>query len=273
MAINETKGYLSLRGEVYNLGKAAYENQGGTIRQQKLTVKTSENHRVGITLGKWKNTNLNIKMKCEGMDKAIQVNEQESIDEVKASFVEGDSVFVNCRSEINTKDGSIDFLLNNIYIADKKVDFAAADFKETSELSMQAIIAGKVENGVQPVIFANYRGETIRVNLNVKDEDIVTYLSENAEVGDLVKLFIYVVIEPIYEEKKEDTSKNKEQARTTLKNRTIGGDNSGGKGKIKGMNQIFEITDIDIAKTEKAKYTAEELGLTTKTVSDNDMPF
>lgn len=264
--MEQTKGYLRLKGEVYNLEKETYENSSS--RTQTLIIKTSDKNRVKINLGKWKNSSLNVKMKCEGMDKAIDINEQEAIEEIKASFNEGDTVFVNCRMDVNTyKEGSLDFQLSNIYISENKIDFAATDFEEVSELKTDVVITEKIKDGIQKVALVTYKGDKLIRNLIVKDQDIAAYLKDEVNVGDVLNVFINIGFEPVYGEKEE--SKTDESARKTFKNRNVGGTNS--KGKIIGNKEVFVITDIDVEKNQKGKYTVEELGLETQ--SNDDMPF
>lgn len=266
--MEQTKGYLRLRGEVYNLEKEAYENSSN--RKQTVILKTSENNRVRTMIGQWKDTTFNVKMKCEGMDEPVEINEQEAIDEIKASFNEGDTVVVNCRLDVNTyKDGALDFYINSFYIADKKIDYSAKDFEETAELKTDVIITDKFKNGVQKVAFANYQGNLLYRNLVVKDQDVAEYLTENAEIGDVMNVFINVGYEPIFAEKSEE--KSTEPARKTLKNRNIGGQSS--RGKIIGNTEILEIIDIETSKTQKNKYSSEELGLNDNAPEDGDMPF
>lgn len=269
MAIEKTKGYLKLRGEVYNLEKDPYENN--STKKQVVVVKTSEQNRIKTFLGNWKNSNYNIKFKCDGMDKPIEINEQEAIDEVKASFNEGDTAVIRCSLDVNTyKEGSLDFYVNNIYIADKKVDFAADDFKETAELYSDVIVTDKIKDGIQKVAFANHKEELLHKELVVTDKDIIEYLEENAEVGDVLKVYATMKYEPVYEEKQEE-SKPSENQRKTLKNRNVGG-SSTSRGKIIGNKETIEIVDIDIEKTQSKKYTSDEIGGVTKS-DGGDMPF
>lgn len=272
MDVEQTKGYYKIRGEIYGVSKEPYENNSS--RTLNLTLKTAEGNRVGIKVGKWLNSSLTLKMKCEGMDEAVELNEQEAIDEIRASFNEGDSVFTNCRAEINTYNkGSVDFYINQIYIADKKIDFKAGDFEETNELNIPAIIIGKAQNGKIEVAFADYKGEMLKRILSIEDKDMYEYLEENAQIGDLMKFMIKVVHKPIYDKTEDKQNNSEEKVRKTFKGRQIGGNNS--KGKIVGVDEIYTLTDIDLEKVEKAKYTKEDLIsiLSNNEVSDSDMPF
>lgn len=262
--IEQTKGFLSLRGEIYGLSKEPFET--GSKKTLNLTIKTTEGKRVPVKLGNWSNSQLKVKYKCEGMDSAVDVLESDAIDEIKDVFSDGDSVFVSCRVDVNTyKDGSLDFYVNKIFIAKEKIDFNASDFKEVNALETTAIISEAPEKGVQKVMFATYRGETLERELIINDGDIQAYFDE-CNVGDEVKIVLNVTKEPIYDESQK--SDNKEtKVKKTLKGgvQTTGG----GKGKIIGTLDILTVEDVVLDSEVKGKYTMLDL----KGEAPDDMPF
>lgn len=264
-----TKGYLNLRGEIYGLDRNAYENKGGTTRTQFFTIKVAEEKRIPVKLGKWKNTTMSVKMKADGMDKAIELNEQEAIDEIKDAFANGDSVFVKCRAEVNAyNDGELEYYLNGIYVTTDKIDFKATGFTESNELSIPGIIADKIKDGKQKVEFVDYKGETMTRDLICNDKDICEYLEKESKIGDLIPFFIVPSYEPIYEDVKREVKEGEEAPKKTFKNRNNGGQNTFKKqvGKI----ETFEIVDFTPDEIEVQKYDMEA---TPNKDDEEDMPF
>lgn len=267
--IEQTKGYLNLRGEIYGLTKEP-QLIGGFKRILRLTIKTTEGKRVPVILGDRIESKLTVKYKCEGMDKALEVNEAEAIDLVQSCFTDGDSVFVKCRQDVNTyKDGSLDFYIGSIFISKDKIDFEASNFNEVNELTTTVIAVEKATKGVQKVAFANYKGETLIKELIINDDEIQGYF-DTLEVGDLTKVVLNVTKEPIYDTTQQKPKDGEKTVRTLKKGTVAVGNQS--NGKMIGVLDILEVTDVMLDDEEKAKYTKEDLNLVAEE-SDDSMPF
>lgn len=271
--VQQTKGWLSLRGKIFGLdSKDPYEND--YKRSLGFGIKTSKDNTIFVQVGEWLNSKMTVKLKGEGMEETVDVSEQDAIDEIKGLFKDGDSVFVGFRVEVDTYKKKLKFLLNKIYIMDNELDFDSDNFKEVNDLDMFAIATDVIKDNKQKVAFATYRGDIIEQDLKVCDEEIEEYLKENIEAGDLVKLNMKVERRPIYEEvgnSSNDSTTNKE--RRTLKGKKIGGNKGNKKVKIKGYDESLIITDIDIDKIEKSKYSLDDLGLIETHQEDEEMPF
>lgn len=271
--VAETKGYFNVRGKIFGLdNKEPYES--AIKRSLSFRINTSKNNALFVNVGEWLNSTMTVKLKGEGMEEVVDVTEQEAIDEIKGLFKDGDSVFVGLRMNINTYKKKIEFLVNKIYILDKELDFEADDFEEVNELNTSAIIISEPSEGSQNVAFADYKGEMLPQSLTIEDSEIQEYFNENAEIGDVLRLTLKVVKRPIFEETEEDTKKEdkKEEVRTTLKGKKIGGNSNKPKRKIIGNEELLIVTDVDVMKTDKKKYSVEVLQLTNKE-EEADMPF
>lgn len=275
--MEQTKGYLRLKGKIWSLNnKEAKDN--GVTKSLSFELQTSKDNSLFLQVGEWKNTTLEVKIKAEGMEKTEEFNEQDAIDKIKKLFKDGDSVYVNARAEVDTYRKNIKFLVNQIYIEKEPIDFESKDFEETNELNQSVVIAEKPENKTAKVAVATFKGEAIELDLKLSDNDVNDYFNENAKVGDLMKLTVSVNRKPNYVDQGEESE------RKTLKGKSV---KTGGR-KIDGYTESLEVIDVDIEKTEKKKYERkdirEALDLTeakntkkedtgTKTPDDKDLPF
>ena len=275
--MEQTKGYLRLKGKIWSLNnKEAKDN--GVTKSLSFGLQTSKDNSLFLQVGEWKNTTLEVKIKAEGMEKTEEFNEQDAIDKIKELFKDGDSVYINARAEVDTYRKNIKFLVNQIYIEKEPIDFESKDFEETNELNQSVVIAEKPENKTAKVAVATFKGEAIELDLKLSDDDVNDYFNENAKVGDLMKLTVSVNRKPNYVDQGEESE------RKTLKGKSV---KSGGR-KIDGYTESLEVIDVDIEKTEKKKYERkdirEALDLTeakntkkedtgTKIPDDKDLPF
>ena len=254
--MENTKGYFTAKGKIWGLNeKEPMENSA--VRMLSFGLQMSKDNSLFMQVGEWKNTTLNIKIKGEGMDKPEEVNEQDAIDEVKRTFKDGDSVFINARVQVDTFRKKLTFLVNQIYIEKDPIDFDAKDFVETNELNQVVVVTEKPENRKVKVGITSYKGEMVEEELELNDNDIKDYFDENVKVGDLIKLEISVKRTPHYIDGVEDAPVVKE--RKTLKGKSV--HTGGGKGYRKADSYIesMEVTDVDLEKVEKQKYNRNEI--------------
>lgn len=252
MTVEQTKGYFSVKGKIWGLNNKEPKEFGDTKRLLSFGVQLSKENSLFLQVGEWKNTKLNIKIKGENDEKPVEVNEQEGIDKIKEIFKDGDSVFINARAEVDTYYKKINFLINQIYIEKEPINFDDAAFAEINELNQTVVILEKPVDKEVKAGVATFKGEMIEQVLKLSDPDINAYFVENAKVGDLMKLSISVNRKPNYV---EDTVKSE---RKTLKGKTV----QDGKRVIDKDNpytESLEITDVDLEKTEKKKYSRAEI--------------
>lgn len=255
--MEQTKGYLRLKGKIWGLNnKEPKTNDSGSMRSLSFRINTRKDNSLFLQVGKWSNSRLNVKVKGEGMDKVEELNEQEAIDKIMEIFKDGDSVFVNCRAEVNTFSKKIDYLVSQIYIEKEPIDFDSDDFEEVNELKTPIVITEKASDNKVKAGVVNYQGEMLELDFSLSDEDVNNYFKENAKVGDLLKASIEVINEPNYVDS-GDTEKVKE--RKTLKGKVIGGGDNQNRRKIDGYINKLEIVDIDIETSSPKKYTREEI--------------
>lgn len=256
--MEQTKGYYRLEGKIWGLNnKEARDN--GFVRDLTFRLQTNKTNSVFITVGQWKNTKMNVKIKSEGSDNVEEVNEQDAIDEIKKLFKDGDSVYVNCRSMADKYHNKPNFLLNQIYIKKDSIDFDSEDFEEVNELKQTIVITERPSKGTNVVLgmIANYQGrDAIEIPFDLEEGDVADYFVENVKVGDLMNVTAKILNVPVFNDGKSSQSDSKE--RKTLKGKVIGGNSNGGKKPDSYVNKI-EIFDVDTEATKKAKYTREEI--------------
>lgn len=254
--MEQTKGYLRLKGKIWGLNTANEKtNDKGSMRSLSFKLNTSKDNSLFIQVGKWVNSPLNVKIKGRDMEKPEEFAEQEAIDKIKELFKDGDSVYVNCRADINVYSKRIDYLVSQIYIEKDSIDFNSEEFQEINELNMPVIITEKPNDGEVKAGVVNYYGEMFELDLSLSDKDVNNYFVENVKVGDLIKTTIEVINKPNYVDGVTESSKE----RKTLKGKTIGGSNNQEKRKIDGYISKLEIVDVDIEKSESRKYERNEI--------------
>lgn len=288
--MEQTKGYLRIKGKVIFLDKAT--NRGNSVKNNlSFAIKTSSDNTVPVQIGDWINSKLNVKIKSSDMEKALEYPEQDAVSQVQSLFKDGDSVYVNCRVEVDTYYKKPIYIVSAIYSEKEEIDFDT--FEEVNELVMPIIVSEKsTKESVQAGI-TNYTGDMINIDLKLNDEVISQFFAENVKVGDLVPCTITVRHTPNYIDE-ETTSTS--TARTTLKGKAIGGNtNSGSKfRKYDGYIDYLEIADVDNTKITPKKYTRAEIAEaiealetknerialqnesknnSTQSVEDDDLPF
>lgn len=253
--MEQTKGYLRLKGKIWGLNNTEPKsNKTGSIRSLSFRINTSKENSLFLQVGKWANTNLNVKVKAEDMEEVKEINEQEAIEFIKANFKDGDSVFINARADVNKFSNRVDYLVNQIYIENEPIDFNSEDFEETNELNTPVVITEKANNGKVKGGVVDYTGKMVELELSLSDEDVNNYFSTKVKVGDLLRLSIEPLNIPIFEDVE---SGEVSETRTTLKGRKIGGGNK--KRNITGYDNRLEVVDVDIEKSEKEKYSRQEI--------------
>lgn len=253
--MEQTKGYFGLKGKIWGLSnKKPNQNDSGTMRSLSIAVNTRKDNSLFVQVGKWTNSTMNIKIKTKDMEKAEEVNEQEAIDRILKEFKDGDSVYINCRTDVNDFSKRIDYMVNQIYILDSELDFENETFEENNALNTGVVILEKPNGETLRGGLVDFRGNMIEVEFNLYDEDVKNYFIENAKVGDLMKVTAKVVNRPIYEEGRNTSTGT---VRKTLKGKVIEGNNS--RKKVKDYVKELEIIDVDIDKTESKKYDREEI--------------
>ncbi|MBK5242147.1 hypothetical protein [Clostridium sp.] len=250
--MQETRGYFSTKCRLWNLSNKEAKDFG-VKRFLSFGIQTCKDNSLFVQVGEWKNTKLNIKLKAEGETEVTSLNEQEAIEKIMGSFKDGDSVFLNTRAEIDTYNKRINYLVNTIYIENEPIDFKTDDFKELNELKIPVIITEKPVNRKVNVGLVNFKGEMLELELSLTDNDVNDYFTENAKVGDLIKVTISVNKKPNYV---EGEAADSEPTRKTLKGKSEGGNS---KRSIDGYTETLEVIDVDLEKTEKSKYTKEEV--------------
>ena len=261
-----TKGYFRAKGLIWSLdNKEAYTNSA--VRSLSFGIQTDKDNTIFVQVGEWKNTSMNIKLKGGDMTEVETVNEQDSIGRIKELFKDGDSVFLNLRAEVDTYNHKLKYLVNQIYVENEPIDFESKDFIETNELNTPVVIIAPAADKKITVGMVNFKQEMLEVELSLSDSDVNTYFTETVKVGDLVKVSIQVNRRPNYVEPEEVVEEPieevKDETRKTLKGKTIGGDagkkSNKKKRSIDGYIESMEIIDVDTDKTEKGKYTLEEI--------------
>lgn len=252
MSIEQTKGYLRVEGKIFGLNNKEAKEPNKAMRNLQFSVKTSKDNSIRVQVGQWRSSKLNVKIKAEGMEETIEVNEQEAISKIKELFKDGDSVYINCRVESNRFFKSLDPIVSQIYIKKEAIDFESDEFEEVNEINQSIIITEKPSNGIVTGMVVNFNGEGTELELNTTDTDVNDYFIENARVGDLFKVTIYPINKPKYVEGSSDEG----GARKTLKGKKI---EKSGDRKFDGYENKLEIVDVDIEKTEKAKYDRSDI--------------
>lgn len=252
MSIEQTKGYLRIKGKIWGLNnKEPFTNQTGSIRNLSFGIQSSKENSNYIQVGKWANSSLNIKYKSEDMEEVGEVAEQDAIPVIKGMFKDGDSVYVNLRMDINTYSKSLDFLVSNIYSEKEPIDFDSSNFEETCSLKTSIIITEKPIDKKVKGGLATYKGDLIEMEFKLDDDTINNYFIENIKVGDLVPVEIYVNNKPTYEEGEDEGGE-----RTTLKGKKI---KTGGNRHIIGRELEYQIVDVDQTMIQKKKYERSEI--------------
>jgi hypothetical protein len=271
--MEQTKGFFSLKGKIWGLNnKEAWSND--SKRSLSIGLQTSKENSLLLQVGEWKNSSLTIKVKGADMEKPEEFTEQEGIDKIKEVFKDGDSVYVNCRSQINTYKKRIDYMINQIYIEKEPIDFDSSNFEETNELNQSVVVTENPSSNSVKVGLVAYKGEMLEQELALLDPVVQDYFGENVKVGDLMKLTLKVKNIPIYEGDGEGTE------RKTLKGKSI---KSGGK-KIKDRRLEIEVVDVDTETRKPKEYNRENIRQAlelsenknqhnTPKVEDNDLPY
>jgi hypothetical protein len=256
--MEQTKGYLRLKGKILFLDKAT--NRGNSAKNNlSFAIKTSHDNTVPVQIGDWINSKLNVKVKNSEMEKALEYPEQDAVSSIQDLFKDGDSVYINCRVEVDTYYKKPIYIVSAIYSEKEDINFDSDTFEEVNELVMPIIISEKrTKESVQAGI-TNYVGDMINIDLKLNDEVISQFFTENIKVGDLVPCTITVRHTPNYTD--EETTSTSTATRTTLKGKTIGGNtNSGSKyRKYDGYIDYLEVADVDNTKITSKKYTRAEI--------------
>ena len=261
MKFEQTKGYVILVGKVAGIDnkeprKTEYKNE------LNIRVRTDKDNSVFARVGGWNNSPLSIKFKAQGMEQADEFPIGDAPDVLQDYFKDGDSVLVRGTIDVNTyKEGKLDIIVNGIYACKEEIDFDSETFEDRNEVKISGIIAGEFDGETIPVMFVNYKGQTITQSLKAENELIKEFLA-TVNAGDLVPFTLSMVNRPIYEVVSEGNQET--PTRKTLMGKTIGGGNKT-KRKIVGNEQAILIQDIDVEKIEKNKYEI--------TNEDTDMPF
>jgi hypothetical protein len=244
--MEHTKGYFSLKGKIWALNNKEPKENSAT-KFLSFGLQTEKDNSIFLQLGEWKNTTLNVKMKGSDSTETEEINEQDAIDRLQKSFKDGDSVYINARSQVDTYRKSLKYLVNQIYIEKEPIDFDTEDFEEVNSLNQTVVVIEKPKDRKVKVGVTTYKGEMIEQELSLSDDDVNDYFEENVKVGDVLKLTISVKRKPNYVEQGESTE------RKTLKGKTV---KTGGKkiDKDNPYTESLEVVDVDIEKTEKQKY-------------------
>lgn len=249
MTVNETKGYIKLRGKIWRLNNTkVYDN--GTIRTLSFGLQANKDNSLFVQVGEWKNTKLNVKYRSKDMDEVQEVNEQQAIDDIMKNFKDGDSVFVNCRVSVNKYKKTFNLIVSQIYSENEEINFDSEEFKETNSLIQPVVIIEQPTEKEVKIGLTNYLGQMIEQQLVYSDDEIKQYFVDNVKVGDLLKLECQVIRKPKYVESTGDG-----KPRKTLKGKVIEQ-----KNKTKdGYEEFIQIIDVDLDKVEKKKYTREDI--------------
>lgn len=249
--VQETRGYYGIKGVIWGLNKAKIQ-ENGVKRSISFPVQTSRDNTIYVQLGDWKNSKLNVKMRNENMEEVEEFNEQIAVTKLQSMFRDGDSVYINCRSSVDTYHKRLVFIVNQIYSEKNKIDFDSEDFEETNNLNQTIVISERPGDGIAEGLLTNYQGDGFTQEFKLIDEDIRKYFEEEVKVGDVIKATLRNVRKPIYKDSGEETE------RRTLKGKVI---KTGGKGKknIDHYESYLEIVDVDIEETEKKKYERSDI--------------
>ena len=286
--MEQTKGYWRLEGKIWGLNnKKPFENS--VKRNLSFGIQSSRTNTNYVQVGDWKNSKLNVKVKVNKDEEVKELSEQDAIDFIKENFKDGDSVYLNVRSDVDTYHKRLNFIVSQIYKKSEPIDFDLEDFTEVNELKQSIVITEKPSDEKLKVGVSKYKGEMVEVELNLSDEDVKDYFLENAKSGDFMNVFIKINNKPIYEDGKgNDNSELDIKTTKTLKGRVVEQGTKKNKfRKITGHDLSFDVIDVDIEKTESKKYTREEIrealeianvepkksNNDTVVIDDDDMPF
>ena len=227
------KNYVFLVGTIAGIDnkeprRTEYKNE------LNIRVRTDKDNSVFAKVGGWNNSSLSVKFKPQGMEQADEIPVGEAPDVLQDYFKDGDSVL----------EGRLDIIVNGIYACSEEINFDSETFEERNEVKISGIVAGEFDGERIPVMFANYKGETITQSLKVENEIIKEFLA-GVNVGDLIPFTLSVVNRPIYEVVAEESKET--TARKTLLGKTIGGSNKT-KRKIVDNEKAIIIQDIDVEK-------------------------
>lgn len=277
--MEQTKGYLRMKGKIWglNTGKV-YETD--FKKNISFGIQTCKDNTNFISLGEWKNSTLNVKVKSQDMEEVVEMSEQDLVNDIKTFFKDGDSVYVNCRVNINTYTKKLEYKLNQIYIEKEPINFNSDNFEETCEMIIPAIIIEKPKNEKIHVGFVDYRGNMMEQELIAIDDVIKDYFVENIKVGDLTKLFVRLYNKPVY---KNGESSNK--VVKTLKKGVV--DTANNQKRADSHELQLQITDIETNTITSGKYSREEIrkslevedntnekeGMVSDNIEDEDLPF
>jgi hypothetical protein len=246
--MEQTKGYLRLEGKIWGINnKKVYEND--TKRSLSFGLQTAKDNSLFVQVGDWKNSTLNTKVKVDPNGEVEELNEQDAIDNIKDNFKDGESVYINCRVDVDTYHKKINYLIGDIYKKSEAIDFDSAEFEEVNELVQSVVVTEKPEGSTVKLGVANYKGAMVELVAKLNDKDVKDYFIENVKLGDLMKITLRVVRKPIYEDKGEVTE------RKTLKGKVI---KTGGR-TISGYEEFIEVVDVDPAKTTREKYDRNDI--------------
>jgi hypothetical protein len=256
--MEQTKGYLRLEGKIWGLNnKEPFANS--VKKSLSFGLQSSKTNTNYVQVGDWISSKLNVKIKANPDDEVTELGEQEAIDFVKANFKDGDCVYLNIRVDVDTYHKKLVWIISQMYKKSEAIDFDAEGFEEVNELNQAIIITEKPSNGKVKAGVTTYKGEMIELELALEDEVVKEYFEENAKVGDLMHVTIDVDNRPIYEEGQAETGEPSKE-RTTLKGKKLGGNNTNKSyKKIKERELVLSISDVDTEKTEKGKYTRDDI--------------
>lgn len=250
MKFEQTKGYVFLVGTIAGIDnkeprRTEYKNE------LNIRIRTDKDNSVFAKVGGWNNSSLSVKFKPQGMEQADEIPVGEAPDVLQDYFKDGDSVLVRGSIDVNTyKEGRLDIVVNGIYACSEEINFDSETFEERNEVKIPGIVAGEFDGEKIPVMFANYKGETMTQSLKVENEVIKEFLA-GVNIGDLIPFTLSVVNRPIYEVVAEESKET--TARKTLLGKTIGGSNKT-KRKIVDNEKAIIIQDIDVEKIVERKY-------------------
>jgi hypothetical protein len=243
-----------LKGRIWNLNNKEPKSTQYN-RWLSFGLQTNKDNSIFLQVGDRIDSSLTIKVKGEGMEQVEEVNEQDAIARVKELFKDGDSVYINARINVNPYFKNVSYLVNQIYIEKEPIDFNSEDFEETNELKQTVIITEKPSDKSIKVGLTTFKGEMVEQELKLLDDDVNDYFVENAKVGDVMRLTISINRKPNYIDGGEEST----STRKTLKGKTV---TTGSKRIIDKNNpytEYLEVVDVDLEKTEKQRYTRDEI--------------
>lgn len=289
--MNQTKGYLTLEGNIKFLGAKSLKDYD---RNKKLifAIETKPENIIGIEAFGWKKEDTDdvyvslpdkttkkiqyadrewleegetiqgTSVKKDKADKAVTLVDIDAVEFIAANFKNGDSVFVNMKSEIDAYRGSLKYTISKIYPCSKVIDFNSPDFTEENH-GVQWVIFDSIEGSIMNTYIIGKKDGVLPIKFELSpDLSPADFAQFNA--GDALYLDYELVKTAVYKEVEEQAKP--EQTGFKSIGKYAGAQTSGGS-KFKTIDKYIEkficvgVKDAKVAEVDMSLIkTSEEDG-------------